>query len=83
MAQVIVYSKPQCVQCKATTRALDKQGLAYKSIDVTESPDHFDYLKGLGVLQMPYVEVVDAEDSSSVKDSWTGFNPEKIKALSA
>ena len=31
---IIVYSKPNCVQCSATYRALDKAGLVYRTVDV-------------------------------------------------
>ena len=33
---IIVYSKPNCVQCNATYRALDKRGISYDVVDVTE-----------------------------------------------
>ena len=33
---VTVYTKPSCVQCTATTRALDARGLSYDIIDLTE-----------------------------------------------
>lgn len=33
---VTVYSKPACVQCVATYRALDKQGITYQVVDLTE-----------------------------------------------
>ena len=36
---VTVYTKPACVQCNATYKALDKQGVAYDVIDITESPE--------------------------------------------
>ena len=32
---VIVYSKPACVQCAATTRALDAKGIGYELVDLT------------------------------------------------
>ena len=35
---VTVYSKPMCVQCDATKRALDKAGLPYDTVDITEDP---------------------------------------------
>ena len=31
---ITVYSKPMCVQCDATYRALDKQGLDYTKVDL-------------------------------------------------
>ena len=33
---IIVYSKPACVQCTATTRALDAKGISYDVVDLTE-----------------------------------------------
>ena len=32
---VTVYTKPACVQCNATYKALDKQGIAYEKVDIT------------------------------------------------
>ena len=31
---ITVYSKPNCVQCSATRRALDKAGLVYETVDI-------------------------------------------------
>ena len=33
---ITVYTKPSCVQCNATYRALDRQGLAYEIVDLTQ-----------------------------------------------
>ncbi|HEY0218064.1 MAG TPA: glutaredoxin domain-containing protein, partial [Cellulomonas sp.] len=41
---ITVYSKPSCVQCNATYRALDKAGLAYEVVDITEDSDARDYV---------------------------------------
>ena len=32
---ITVYSKPACVQCTATTRALDAKGISYTEIEVS------------------------------------------------
>lgn len=34
-AAVTVYSKPRCVQCEATKRALTKAGINYDEVDLT------------------------------------------------
>jgi glutaredoxin-like protein NrdH len=39
MSQITVYTKPACVQCNATFKALDKRGIEYQKIDVTENPE--------------------------------------------
>ena len=70
---VTVYTKPACVQCTATYRALDKAGIEYAVIDISTDPDARDYVMALGYLQAP---VVVAGDSH-----WSGFRPDRIKEL--
>lgn len=72
---ITLYTKPNCVQCNATKRALDKQGLDYETVDLTEDVNALDHIKGLGFQQAPVVFAGD--------DSWSGFRPDKIKALAA
>lgn len=72
---VTVYLKPSCVQCVATCNALDKAGIKYQSIDITEDSVARDYVLSLGYLQAPVVV--------SGIDHWSGFRPDRIKALSA
>lgn len=70
---IIVYSKPHCVQCNATYKALDKYGLDYSIIDISEDPAAYDHVVGdLGMLQVPVVEIAGAEP-------WAGFRPDRIK----
>ena len=45
---IIVYTKPACVQCNATFRALDKLGVVYEKVDVTRGSDARDYVMALG-----------------------------------
>jgi glutaredoxin-like protein NrdH len=70
---ITVYTKPACVQCNATYKALDKQGLSYEIVDITEVDDARDYVMALGYLQAPVV-VAGGEH-------WSGFRPDRIKAL--
>lgn len=69
---ITVYSKPRCPQCDATYRVLDKQGIDYTSIDVSEDMAALEYIKGLGYQQAPVVVAGD--------DHWSGFRPDRIKA---
>lgn len=67
-----VYSKPNCVQCTATYRALDVTGIEYQVIDLTTSTAVLEYvMEELGYSQAPVV-VVDEHDH------WSGFRPDKI-----
>lgn len=72
---ITVYSKPMCVQCDATYRALDKQGLDYERIDVTQDAAALEFIKGLGYQQAPVVMAGD--------DHWSGYRPDRIKAAAA
>ncbi|MCB4207412.1 glutaredoxin-like protein NrdH [Arthrobacter sp. UM1] len=71
---VTVYTKPACVQCNATYRALDKKGVEYTVIDVTEDSAALEHVRSLGYMQAPVVETAD--------DHWSGFRPDKIATLS-
>ncbi|MBT2513538.1 glutaredoxin-like protein NrdH [Arthrobacter sp. ISL-30] len=70
---VTVYTKPACVQCNATYRALDKKGIAYQSVDISQDVEALERLKSLGYMQAPVV-VTDL-------DHWSGFRPDKIEEL--
>ena len=72
---VTVYTKPACVQCNATYRALDKAEIEYEKIDITTDPEAREYVLSLGYLQAP---VVVAGDSH-----WSGYRPDRIAALAA
>ena len=70
---IIIYSKPDCVQCNATYRAFDKQGIDYQVIDLTQDPQALDHVKSLFYQQVPVIIAGD--------DHWAGFRPDKIGAL--
>jgi len=72
---ITVYSKPSCVQCTATYRALDNKGIEYEIFDVSVDEKALETVKALGYLQAPVI-VTD-------EDHWSGFRPDKIAALSA
>lgn len=70
---ITVYVKPACVQCNATYKALDKQGVAYDIVDITENAEARDRVMALGYLQAPVVIAGD--------EHWSGFRPDRIKRL--
>lgn len=73
MNTVTVYTKPGCVQCTATFKALDKNGVNYEKVDVTENAEAHDYVMSLGYLQVPVVV--------TPAGHFGGFRPDRIKAL--
>jgi glutaredoxin-like protein NrdH len=72
---ITVFSKPACVQCDATYRALNKHGLDYTIVDISTDADALESVKALGYQQAPVV--------FAGGDHWSGFRPDKIKALVA
>lgn len=70
---ITVYSKPACVQCNATTRALDRKGIAYEVIDISEDSDAYARVAEMGYRQVPVVVAGDTH--------WAGFRPDMIGAL--
>lgn len=69
-----VYSKPNCVQCSATKRLLQKLGLIFTEYDVTVDEEAYARVESLGYKQLPVV-VADGKH-------WSGFQPDNINELS-
>ncbi|MFC4222769.1 glutaredoxin-like protein NrdH [Lysinibacter cavernae] len=72
---ITVYTKPSCVQCTATYRALDNKGIDYEILDLSVDEKALETVKELGYLQAPVV-VADGEH-------WSGFRPDKIEELAS
>lgn len=72
---VTVYTKPACVQCTATKKALDKAGIEYSLVDISIDEEARDYVMALGHLQAPVVVTQD--------DHWSGFRPDRIRKILA
>ena len=72
MSRITVYTKPNCVQCTATFKSLDKAGITFAKVDMSVDGEARDYVMALGYLQAPVVVAGD--------DHWSGFRPERIKA---
>lgn len=73
--EVVVYTKPACVQCNATYRSLDKKGIKYRSVDISVDEDAYEFALGLGHQQAPVMTYGD--------DHWSGFRPDKIAEIAA
>ena len=73
MNAVTIYTKPRCVQCDATKRALERAGVEYQVIDVNNDSAALTTLLTLGYQQVPVVVAGDAR--------WSGFRPELISNL--
>ncbi|SPT53479.1 Glutaredoxin-like protein nrdH [Actinomyces bovis] len=74
LSQITIYTKPNCPACRLTQRALDKAGVQFAVVDLSQRPDIVAQLRAEGLLAAPVVEGPDGQRSS-------GFRPERIKAL--
>lgn len=75
-ANLTILSKPSCVQCNATYRALDARKIPYEIVDMSVDPAALEKAKALGYLQAPVVITADG-------DHWSGFRPDKIDEVAA
>ena len=76
MITVTVYSKPACVQCNATYRALEKKGIAYETVDLSKDAQALERIRALGYMQAPVI-------ITETGDHWSWFRPDKIEKLAA
>jgi glutaredoxin-like protein NrdH len=74
MSGITVYIKPNCQQCRATFRALDKAGLDYTAVDISVDAEARDYVMALGYLAAPVV--VAGPDTH-----WPGHRVSRIEQL--
>lgn len=71
-----VVTQANCPPCTITIRHLEKHNIPYRTTDVTElSEEELDNYKSMGLLSTPIVK--------TAKEIWSGFQPDKIKALAA
>ena len=75
MNPVVIFTKPNCVQCNMTKKRFDDNGVAYKLVDITQNLDALDEMIDKGFRAAP---VVNANG-----EWWSGFQPDKIDAVSA
>ena len=74
MDTITVYTKPGCVQCGAVFRALDKNNIDYRRVDISVDSAARDYVMSLGYLQVPVVVTAAGEH-------FGGFRPDRITQL--
>ena len=70
---ITVYTLPECAQCETTKTYLEKNNLAYSTVDLSENPKEYEVIKSLGYDRVP---VVITDESH-----WSGFRPDKLFKL--
>ncbi|WP_041556350.1 glutaredoxin-like protein NrdH [Carnobacterium sp. 17-4] len=76
MAQktIIVYSKPNCMQCNFTKKYLEDKGVSYEVKDIFESEEALNEVKELGFSSVPVISVEGQE-------AFNGFRPDLLDQL--
>lgn len=80
ISDVTLYSKADCVQCDMTKKVLKQKGLTYREFKMDEDDSALDKAKALGYLQAPVV-VVGFGHETMPGEHWSGFRPDKLRAL--
>lgn len=70
---ITVYTKSSCQACKLTYHLLEKTGIDYDVVDISQDPAALEYVQSLGYKSAPVVVAGEAH--------WDGFRPDRIKAL--
>ncbi|GEQ33576.1 glutaredoxin-like protein NrdH [Marinilactibacillus psychrotolerans] len=71
---VVVYSKPNCMQCNFTKKYLEDKGISYEVKDIVENEAAIEEVKNLGFSSLP---VVIAEGL----EAFNGFRPDMLNQL--
>lgn len=71
-----IYTTPGCMQCRTSKNYMDKNGIHYEAIDVTEDEQAYEHVKSLGYNSAPVLETDDGRH-------WFGFRPDMLETLVA
>lgn len=72
---ITVWTNPQCVQCDATKRRFNNDGIAYETRSIPDTPGKADEFKAAGHMQAPVVETPWV--------TWHGYRPDMHKWIAA
>lgn len=70
---VTVYAKANCAACDMTKKELLKRGVSYEERQIDVNPIYLEEVKEMGFASAPVVV--------TKNDKWSGFRPDKIKAI--
>lgn len=70
---VTVYTKPGCVQCTATERALEARNIPFELVNLSVDEAAYAFVQSPGYRQAPVVVACERH--------WVGYLPAEIDAL--
>lgn len=76
MKHITVYTSPGCQPCKATKRWLDRRGVEYRTVDVSQNPDDLAAIKELGYVAAPVVIVSNGDPETDIH--WQGLHVDNL-----
>ena len=68
-----IYTTPNCPSCRLTRDTLDRAGIAYTIVDLSQRPDLVEQMRSEGLLQAPIL------DDGTLRSA--GFRPDRIRAI--
>jgi len=71
--KVTVYTKKPCSQCDMTMKLMDREGIVYEAVSLTD--ELVEKFKAEGLMQAPIVVI------GNYGRRWAGFRPDLIKEL--
>lgn len=74
MSNVILYTKPNCMQCNFTKKFLEDHAINYDMFDVTEDETALNKVKELGFQSLPVIVAEGIEP-------FFGFRPDVLEQL--
>lgn len=74
----VVYTKPNCPQCTATIRHLEKRGIAYDTAPIDDAV--LERARIFGFTAAPMVRVDNGDGNATW---WAGYRPDEIDRLAA
>lgn len=71
---ITMYTKPGCVQCRATARQFEKADVPIRTVDVTTDLDAAELLADLGYRSLPVVMTAGGQH-------WAGHRPDRVDGV--
>lgn len=73
--KAIVWTTVHCMQCRFTTREMDKAGIVYETRDLADHPEQVEAFKAAGFMSAPIVQ--------AAGETWAGYQPQLIQSIAA
>lgn len=70
---VTIYSIESCQGCRITMQMLEKAGIEFQSVDLTNRPDLIEQFRAEGLIQAPVLE--------HQGERTAGFRPDRIRSI--